>query len=82
MYDNNKVTNKFQAIIYVNGTSQCSVQKTFGNNNYSHTFNLINQEFVFIYDWLLANKISLSIDKNYVNDAPISSESIALSTKT
>ena len=44
VYDNNKVTNKFQAIIYLNKKSQSSVQKTFGSNNDSHTSNLISQE--------------------------------------
>ena len=59
MNDINKVTDKFEAILYADDTSLSSILKTFGDNT---SFN-INKELMLIYDWLLANKLSLNIAK-------------------
>ena len=45
--------------MYDDDTSLSSILKTFGNNS-SHD---INKELMLIYDWLLANKLSLNINK-------------------
>ena len=63
MNDINKVTDKFESILYADDTSLNSILKTFSSNDQVETATNINKELMLIYDWLLANKLSLNIKK-------------------
>ena len=63
MNDINKVTDKFESILYADDTSLSSILKTFSSNGTSVNSMSINSELNLIYDWLLANKLSLNIKK-------------------
>ena len=63
MNDINNASHKFQAILYADDTSLSSILKTFWEGNSSLTSKNINDEILLIHDWLLANKLSLNINK-------------------
>ena len=63
MNDINKVSSKFEAILYADDTSLSAVLKTFGNLNSGEISNNINKELSLLCNWLKANKLSLNIKK-------------------